>query len=203
LAVGIDTVLERKLREWTAGRGPVQARISVYERVRDIPYAVVPELIDSERYVDILELGRGSCSPKHFLLCEMFQRLGLLVLFVVYPFHWGERAEVMDGYPQVRRRALSLPMSHHLACKVEIEGRLVLVDATLDPPLEKMGLPVNRHWDGFSDTRLPMVPSGPEELFHPLEAFRMQPRSGQQWLDFYAELNSCLEEARRLCQASA
>jgi hypothetical protein len=175
----------------------VQARISIYERIRDIPYGVLPELIDAERYVDILKVGMGSCSPKHFLLCEMFRRLGLTVLFAVYPFRWGERAELVADYaPRLKRSAESLPMSHHIACKVEIENRLVVVDATLDAPLAWVGLPVNRTWDGFGDTLLPMTPLGDEELYHPQEAYLMEPHREEEWLEFYAELNACLQAVR-------
>ncbi len=94
-------------------------------------------------------------------MCEMFQRLGLQVLYVVYPHSWGERADLLGEYKEaMKRKALELPISHHIACKVEIDGRLILVDATLDPPLQKIGLPVNLDWDGRSDTILPMTPCG-------------------------------------------
>jgi hypothetical protein len=193
----LEELLEETFQQWTEGKDAVRARISIYEKIRDIPYALVPELVDAEKYIDILTLGRGSCTPKHFLLCNLFQRLGLLVLFAVYPFRWIENAEVVDNYPQpLKKLTEGLPMSHHLACRVEIGGRLALVDATLDPPLAKAGLPVNSHWDGFSDTLLPMTPCGEEELYHPSEAHLMEPHSGQPWLEFYAGLNAFLEEVR-------
>jgi len=192
-----DRIIDEKLQEWAGGKDPVSARIAVFEHVRDIPYAIVPELIDAKRYIDIVKINRGSCTPKHFLLGEMFQRLGLLVLFAVYPFYWGERADILENYPaKLRRMAESRPTGHHLAAKVEIEGRFVLVDATLDMPLARLGLPVNRNWDGFSDTRLPMTPTGEEIIFHPVEAHRMKPVTDKQSLAFYSELNSCLQSAR-------
>ena len=199
MSLATNAILDEKLREWTEGKDPVQSRVSIYERIRDIPYAVVPDLIDAERYIDILTLGRGSCTPKHFLLCSMFQKLGLLVLFSVYPFRWGERAEVLEDYPQ-RLVELSegMPLSHHLACRVEIDGRLVLVDATLDLPLAGVDLPVNRQWDGFSDTQLPMTPCGTEEVYHPSEAHLMRPRNDEKSLAFYEELNACLHMVRTL-----
>ncbi len=198
LSLATQTTIEDTFRQWVLGKDPVEARVSIYHKIRDIPYAVVPELIDAERYVDIIRLNRGSCSPKHFLLGNMFQKLGMLVLFVVYPFRWGERAELVESYPdQLRGMTQALPLGHHLACKVEIDGRLVLVDATLDPALGKAGLPVNPDWDGFSDTLLPMTPCGEEQVFHPTEAYRMQPHSDELSLAFYAALNACLEEVRR------
>jgi hypothetical protein len=180
------------------GKDAVQARISIYENVRDIPYAVLPELNSPDNFADILTLGRGSCTPKHLLLSDMFQRLGLMVLFAVYPFYWSDSSEVMVGNLEpIREMAEALPMSHHLACRVDIDGRLVLVDAALDLPLEKSGLVINHHWDGFSDTLLPMTPCGEEQLYHPSEVHLMEARSGQQWLEFYAVLNSCLEKVRQ------
>ncbi|HEY41327.1 MAG TPA: hypothetical protein G4O18_05660 [Dehalococcoidia bacterium] len=193
-----DALLEETFRQWTAGKDAIQARISIYEKVRDIPYAVIPELINPDRFADVLTLGQGSCTPKHLLLCNLFQRLGLMVLFAVYPFYWGDSSEVMVGNLEpVREMAQELPMSHHLACRVDIDGKLVLVDATLDPPLGKADLVINHEWDGFSDTLLPMTPCGEEQLYHPSEAHLMEARSGQQWLEFYTVLNACLERVRQ------
>lgn len=193
------TILDKKFKEWIEGRDPVQARINIFEKIRDIPYAVIPELIDYERYIDILKLGRGSCSPKHFLLCEMFQRLGLLVLFVVYPYHRDENPEILEKYSlQFKAMVRALPIGYHIACKVDINGRFVLVDATLDLPLQKAGMTVNENWDGVSDTLLPITPCGEEEWYHPLEAYLMRARIDEQMLAFYKELNTFLDWVRRL-----
>lgn len=189
-------LVEQRFREWTQGKNAVEARVSIYHRIRDIPYAVLPELVDAERYVEILKLQKGSCTPKHFLLCNMYQRLGMLVLYVVYPFRWDE-VEI-DYPPQLRRLAEALPTSYHLACRVDIDGELILVDATLDSTLTRLGRPVNKEWDGVSNTLLPINPCGEEQLYHPSEAYLMQARSDQKSLAFYNELNSWLEDVRRL-----
>jgi hypothetical protein len=126
----------------------------------------------------------------------MYQQIGLPVLYAVYPFRW---AEVDVPYPpELQKLAEATSTSYHLACRVEIEGRLILVDATLDPLLELMGLPVNRDWDGLSDTRLPVHPSGGEELYHPSEAASLrgtQPEEAR--LAFTTALNRWLDELRR------
>ena len=189
-------IQEQRFREWTEGKNAVEARIIVFERIRDIPYAVIPELVDAQRYVEILNLGKGSCLPKHFLLCDMYQRLGMLVLYVAYPFRW---AELEANYPpRLRRLAGAAPPRYHLACRVEIDGQLVLVDATLDAVLKKLGLPVNDSWDGFSSTRLAVRPCGEEELYHSSEAYLTQAQYDESTLVFNNELNLWLEEARRL-----
>ncbi len=192
-------LIEQRFNEWSQGKKSTEAMISIYERIRDIHYAVIPELVDAKRYVEILKLGKGSCTPKHFLLCNMYQRLGMLVLYAVYPFRWDNIEDLKIDYPpQLRKLAEELPTSYHLACKVDIDGELVLVDATLDPALERLGLPVNKEWDGISNTLLPINPCGEEQLYHPSEANLLQAQYDEKSLAFYNELNSWLEKVRRL-----
>ena len=193
------SIIDKKFKEWTQGLTPVEARINVFKQIRDIPYAIVPAMVDYRGYKNILKEGKGSCSPKHFLLGEMYRRLGLPVLYAVYPHRWGDIAEIMGQYSErLKDTALALPVSRHLACKVEIDGKLVLVDATLDLPLKKAGFKVNANWDGFSDTILPVTPCGEEELYHPAEARLMKTNLDEQFLSFYPELNNFLEQMRRL-----
>jgi len=192
----MSELIEEKFREWTQGKRVVDARVGIYEGIRDIPYAVIPELIDTQGYVEILKLGKGSCTPKHFLLCNMYQRLGMLVLYVVYPFRWDE-VEI-DYPPRLRKLAEAVPPSYHLACRVDIGDELVLVDATLDLALKRLGLPVNEKWDGMSDTLLPMNPCGEEQLYYPSEAYLQRALHSEESLMFYGELNSWLEEIREL-----
>jgi hypothetical protein len=189
-------VIDEKLLQWTQGKNAIQARVSIYEKIRDIPYAVMPELINTEKYVEILKLWKGSCTPKHFLLCNMFQKLGIPVLYVVYPFRWDEVK--IDYPPQLRRLAKELPISYHLACKVEIGEELVLVDATLDLALERLGLPVNKAWDGIRNTLLPINPCGEEQFYHPAESYLIQAQHDEKSRIFYNKLNRWLEEVRRL-----
>ena len=188
-------IVESKFREWTQGKRLKEARIAVFNQIRDIPYAVIPELNDSSKYVKILETNRGSCTPKHFLLCNMFQRLGLQVLYVVYQYWWDEFANLYP--PELKQQAREMPLGNHLACKVDIEGKLVLVDATLDPALAIVGLPVNKEWDGLSDTLLPINPCSEEQLYYPSEANLIQI---QQFNDttqaFYNGLNLWMELLR-------
>jgi len=186
--------LERKFHEWAGVLDSLAARIHIFEKVRDIPYAVIPSLVSHDRFAETISINQGSCTPKHFLLCHMFQRLGLMVLYAVYPFRW----EDLDiDYPSsLKRMAHSLPMGHHLACRVELCGRLALVDATVDLSLKGLGLPVTEQWDGLSDTLLPVKPCGEEELYHPSEAHLMQFEAGEASLAFYALLNEWLAAFR-------
>jgi hypothetical protein len=80
--------IDLKFREWSQGKSSADARVSIYYKIRDIPYAVIPEVSSPEQCASIVNWNRGSCTPKHLLMCEMYQRLGLEVLYAVYPFRW-------------------------------------------------------------------------------------------------------------------
>jgi len=187
--------IEERFKEWTKEDKPIDAVVNIYHRIREIPYAIIPELNDAQRYVEILKLNKGSCTPKHFLLCNMYQRLGLFVLYAVYPFRW-DQVEI-DYPPRLKRLAEEIPTSHHLTCRVDIGGELILVDATVDTALKVLGLPVNKDWDGVGDTLLPIVPCDEEQLYYPSEAELMQARYDDKSLRFYSELNQWLDNIRR------
>lgn len=194
-ATVMTDIVNQKLYEWVRGKSTKDARIAIYYKIRDIPYATIPELRNPERYLDILKLNAGSCMPKHLLLCNMYQRIGLEVLYVVYPFRWSEFGLLYP--PELRKLADYMPIGNHLACKVDIGGKLTLVDATLDPALEELGLPVNKEWDGTSDTLLAVKPCGEEEIYHPSESDIMQPRPiDDKALAFYNKLTFWLEKVR-------
>ena len=186
--------IEEKFREWTRGRRGVDARVSIFEQIREIPYAVIPEINSAQHYVRMLTVGKGSCTPKHFLLRDLYERLGLPVLYVVYPFRWSD-LEV--DYPSwLRKLAEAVPTSYHLACKVEIGGNLVLVDATVDSPLRKLGLPVNNNWDGFNDMVLAVTPVGEEQMYHPSEVGDYRAGYDEASLRFFSQMNAWLDRIR-------
>ena len=85
----MQDIADQKFRDWTEGKSPQAARIAVFEKIRDIPYAIIPRLISAENYMDILNIGKGSCTPKHLLLASMYEKLGITVLLAVYPFQWA------------------------------------------------------------------------------------------------------------------
>jgi hypothetical protein len=187
--------IEEKFKEWTRGRGAVEARVTIFEKVRDIPYAVVPEINNAQHYVRMLTIGKGSCTPKHFLLRDLYEKLELPVLYVVYPFRWSD-LEV--DYPSwLRKLAEAVPTSYHLACKVEIGGNLVLVDATVDRPLRRLGLPVNDNWDGAGDMVLPVTPVGEEQVYHPSEVGDYQAGYDEASLHFFSQMNAWLDRVRK------
>jgi len=186
-----DRLISTTFSEWTANLGLTESVIRIFENVRDIPYMVIPELIHPEKGpVGMLRLGKGSCSPKHFLIAMMFKKLGIQVKDVICPFSWDDPA--IDYPLKLRKLAGEVPIDHHLACRAYISGRWVLVDATWDPPLRMVGFPVNEEWDGVSDTICAVEPLTEEVC----DTVRLTESEISLRDRFYDELNEWLEDVR-------
>jgi hypothetical protein len=147
----MSTLVDEKFQEWTVGLDIKDALISVFEHIRDIPYSLAVPMTDPNTAPEqILSLGTGYCGPKHYLLAKMYHRMGYEVVYATFPFLWNDPDL---QYPQeLRQLAPGLPVAYHLACRVRINNRWVLVDATWDRPLKRAGFPVNECWDGQADT---------------------------------------------------
>jgi hypothetical protein len=146
-------IIESYFDGLTTSGNPVEKRTKLFCGVRDITYKLVPSIRNS---VDgpgaILEMGCGSCTPKHLLLGQLFERLDIPTGYVSYPFYWGEQNIAYS--PKLRDAARELPYETHLAIKARIGGNWVLVDATWDLGLADSGLPINKTWDGMGNTLL-------------------------------------------------
>lgn len=187
-----DIVLET-FENWTAGLDAVAARVSVFERIRDIPYALAPELVDPLLGPPgILRKGEGSCSPRHFLLGRMFEMLDMLLRYVTYTCEW-----IDQGIAMPPRLAASLPLEYHVNCDALIDGRWVMVDATWDPPLERADFPVNMTWDGRSDTLNAVKPI--DRIVHESAAERDEYARAMEaaYSRFVEDFNAWLLEVRR------
>lgn len=148
----ISPLVQSAFHEWIHGLDTRESMISIFSHIRDIPYSLVVPPNDSKTQLEqILIAGKGSCAAKHYLLAEMFRNLNLSVVYATFPFLWNDPNL---HYPlQLRTLAATLPVAHHLACRVQIGCSWVLVDATWDLPLAKAGFPVNGNWDGYSETK--------------------------------------------------
>ena len=200
----VSDIVQKAFVEWTKGLSGKDARISIFNHIRDIPYAVIPEIrnpVDGPQ--GLLERMKGSCSPKHFLLGRMFEMIGVPIKYVSYPFSWNVKSV---AYPlELRKLAEVIPIEYHLACKASVEDRWVVVDATWDRPLARVGFPVNESWDGASDTKLAV--ESLNEIVHKNAQDRMnfvQAKKSLWTTDdnartdrFTSAFNSWLEDVRR------
>ncbi|MGD0079498.1 MAG: hypothetical protein ABSB80_02470 [Methanoregula sp.] len=153
----MSSLVNAKYSEWTRSLDTRRSMIAIFEHIRDIPYSLeVPMTDPGTAPEQMLRLGKGYCGPKHFLLAEMYKKMGLNVVFATIAFVWNDPD--FHYPPELRALTTRLPVAHHLACRVQIGWRWVLVDATWDPPLKKGGFPVNENWDGYSETQCAVKP---------------------------------------------
>jgi len=139
------------------GLSSIDKRIAIFNRVRDIPYAVISELKNPYAGpLNILKMNKGSCSPKHFLLGELYENMGIRTRYFSYPIYWKD---LIDMGIELPSELLTMArnyriLDYHLCLKIQIDRKWILVDATWDQPLKKVGFPVNENWDGLNDTKL-------------------------------------------------
>ena len=159
----IQDIILDKFLEWTSGLNPRQCRIEIFEHIRDIPFGLIPEVVDPEDLpAYILTHERGSCSPKHFLLGIMYEKLHIPIKYAIYPFYWKDQD--IKYSEELRELAGHMPLQYHVACKGYINQKWILLDATYDPPLKKAGFPVNETWDGMCETLNAVKPL--DEIIH-------------------------------------
>jgi hypothetical protein len=198
------------MKEWTEDLSIPDAVQSIFYHVRDIPYTAIPGLSDPMAGPELLlSIGRGSCTPKHNLLGRMLAMLGIRVRYASYRFSWNDK---QISYPaQLREQAEILPVVYHLAIRAFLNNRWTLLDATWDPPLQKVGFPANIYWDGVSDCLIAVnplpYPDGSMEILHDSvderdEFYQNQARDYQ--IEdvlalnlFYQDLNSWLDSVRK------
>jgi hypothetical protein len=198
---------EEKFKEWTHGRSPEEKRISIFEHVRDIPFAVSSGDFSPEKGPEaMLKKNKGFCIPKHYFLGKTYVDIGLDVRYCVYPFNWYTAG---TGYPgRLARMAEGLPQTYHMACEARIGNRWVLVDATWDVLLKPAGLSVNEKWNGKENTVLAVKPLGKIVLGSAEDADTLLKKKLSAYTlsqklrlsRFSAELNRWLEGARGLGQ---
>jgi len=146
------SLIDAQFEEWTKGLDPDRARIALFERVRDIPY-VYPASREPE---EVLRHGKGSCSGKHYLLGEMFRRLGLPVRNMVCTHRYNESPlPFPDDMQEVLRKNEVVDVHDYLQLKVD--GDWIDVDATWELGLREFGFPVTEEWDGRTSMVLSVV----------------------------------------------
>jgi hypothetical protein len=151
----LDPVREA-FRIWTQGCTPLQARIALFTRVRDIPYRYPA----SRHPAEVLQNGYGACSGKHYLLGDMYRLLGLRVRHMICTHRFNESPLVFPAPMQDMLRRNEI-VDLHDYLQIALDGEWVDIDATWPCALREYGFPVNDDWDGRTAMLLSVVP---EEL---------------------------------------
>src|SRR5690606_9977854 len=122
--------------------------VTLFEGVRNLPYDTAAAY-DAE---GLRAQGRGNCVAKAALLAEELGALEVPCRTVSWEYELPLLVDV--------QQRLGFRTDIHTAVQAHVGGRWVLVDATHDPPLDALGLPVGR-WDGRSATEPAYQPIGP------------------------------------------
>lgn len=147
----MSNLLDKYFLEWTGKQDELTNRVSLFNNVRDMPYTLYRGYTTIEELIaKVLETKRGPCNPKHLMLGDMFKKLGIEIEYASFPMNWKEQK--LDFPKEILQVAEKIPTVYHLALRVKIDDRWILVDATYDLPLEKIGAPVVKNWDGRSQT---------------------------------------------------
>ncbi len=154
----------RIVEEWTEGLNKDQAIITVFRKVRDIPYGV----IDSRDPLKVLLANKGTCSGKHLLLAGLYRSMGLVVKDMV-AFHKYQDLPRKTRYPDklklLLERGDGVP-DYHNFIKLYLKGRWVTLDATFEADLKDHF--VVSEWDGRGDTKLSVKPIMAWEVKDPI-----------------------------------
>ena len=190
-----NDVVRERFAVWTRGCDPLRARVALFERVRDIPYAYPA----SRDPVEVLQRWRGSCSGKHYLLGALFRLLGLPVRHMICTHRFNESPIVFPPPMQELLRKNEI-VDLHEYLQVAIDGTWVDIDATWERALREFGFPVNEDWDGQRAMLVSVVPEDltvaeqdPERLKEELLS-KLTPRQRTLRKQFLGALSSWIDE---------
>lgn len=133
-----------------------------FQIVRDIPFAIRPELFDISSAEMMLQFGEGFCIPKHILLGRLYLKMGLAVKWDIMAFRWDR---VKLPYSEdLKELAGELPETYHLALETDLGQGWILIDATWDAGLKGAGVPVNLAGELKSSMAPAVVPQARYEI---------------------------------------
>lgn len=148
-----DDPIRAAYDDWTRGRDPAAARISLFEHVRDLPY----QYPASRNPLDVLRRGSGSCSGKHYLLGELFRRQGVPVRHMMCTHRFNDSPLPFPERMQDLLRKNEI-VDVHDYLQISVDGTWIDVDATWPLVLRDFGLPATDDWDGKSPMTLSVIP---------------------------------------------
>ncbi len=165
-----DIGLERILEEYTSDCTTREEKlVSVFEKVRDIPYGTIGS--GSRDPLEVYRKNKGTCSGKHFLLRDLLLLLDMEVKDVVCFHYYSQMPHSIDYPPelvQLLEDNTGVP-DYHNYVKV-YNGDWLTLDATFDCPLKDYF--VVNEWNGKDNTELSVKPVESWEVEDP-EIFKV------------------------------
>jgi hypothetical protein len=142
--------------KWQIKNSKILPQISIFNKVRDIPYGSTGEREPEE----IVRNNLGSCSGKHILLSNLLRKLGMKTKIATCLHHFEKALPFNETYPKRLKDIINNynVIDFHHFVRLYVDGSWVALDASWDAPLQYFGFPVNLNWDGRSDTIIAVKP---------------------------------------------
>lgn len=144
--------LDQIIADWVPNQDKQQKIISLFERVRDIPYGQ----IGSRDPIDVYKQNKGTCSGKHMLLSALYRHIGVEVhdYLILHRFK-----DLPVSFPTNIQQILNDYdiVDPHNFIKIKVGDQLLTIDITWDLPMKKLGFPVVEKWDGKTNIPLAVV----------------------------------------------
>lgn len=157
--------------------------IKLFEEVQKIPYKVC-KFDKSEIDQDI---PYGDCRHKSELLYSLLTKEGYEVKRLKVEFNWKD-LPIPDKILNILKITRTIFL--HDSLLVKINKKLIKVDCTWNPQLEKKGFPVTINWDGKTDTK--QVTEGKLKFFEEKNYIKKRRVIREEILRFANELNKFL-----------
>ncbi len=190
-----EDIIAQYLSSCISSSDPRQQRVAVFERVRDLPY----HFPASRDPAEVIAQGRGSCSGKHYLLGELFRRIGVPVRHMICTQRFNESPLAFPDAMQATLRKNEIVDLHDFL-RIRVDGKWIDIDATWPSNLREFGFPVNDEWDGCRPMGLSVVPdeismteTDPERLKEELLS-KLTQRQRTQRKDFLLALSAWVNE---------
>ncbi len=119
--------------------------IKIFEKVQKIPYKVCK--FDENKIDENIQCG--DCRHKSTLLKKLLEKEGFEVKKIKVIFNWRDLPIPKNILGILKK---SDTIWGHSSLLVKIREKEILIDASWDPPLAKVGFPVTKKWSGLSDT---------------------------------------------------
>ncbi|NQU99685.1 MAG: hypothetical protein HQ538_03015 [Parcubacteria group bacterium] len=147
--------LQEIIKKWTNSQSLDQKIVTLFEKVRDIPYGS----IGSRDPLDVYKQNKGTCSGKHELLKVLYKELEIPVKdFII--MHRFKKLPVK--FPNDVQEILDRTdiVDPHNFFKIQRDDVWFTVDITWDKALKKLEFPVTEKWDGKSDMEIAVALGG-------------------------------------------
>jgi len=145
----MQSEIQSIIEKWTKNQSFEAKIITLFEKVRDIPYGN----IGSRNPIDVYHKNKGTCSGKHALLKALYKEIGVEVkdYIIMHKFN-----NLPIEFPQNLKNILnkSTIIDPHNFLKIKINNQWFTVDVTWDKSLKKLGFPINENWDGKSNLNI-------------------------------------------------